>query len=111
MCFFYKPPHRIASLKMVRLLLENGANFNRRDINGNSPFTSFIENNLHCSRAAEAAFNLFLEYGANMDSRGRHGATPLLMVFRSSSFHRNQWMWHILKHRPNAVCIALIDIN
>ncbi|MBT3827584.1 hypothetical protein HOL34_02065 [bacterium] len=57
--------------EMVKLLVENGADVNRKDSYGNTPFTKCINENY------KELVKLFMEHGADLGVKDRYGFSPL----------------------------------
>jgi ankyrin repeat protein len=72
-------------LDSAKLLLDNGANINLKDIHGNSPIWTAIFN----SKGDYKLVRLFVLKGADIDSENKHGMTSRKLAETIAGFDLN----------------------
>ncbi|BCS82696.1 putative ankyrin repeat protein [Cotonvirus japonicus] len=101
---------KIPNIKLIKLLLENGADTNiQNNIGNNSVMVTFnysSKNKRQNYRDNSTIIKLLIDYGANVNLMNNHNSTALIMASRYSKFNKNyEIVKLLLKHNadPNIV--------
>ena len=82
-------------IKVIKLLLDKGANINIRDVDGNTPIISA------CGYGSIDIAKLLLEHGANINDKNNEGYTPLIYSHQYCVTERKNNIINFLKKEIN----------
>jgi ankyrin repeat protein len=83
----HRSPKDVDRLKIIKLLIDNGADVNIKDDNGN---TSLIDACQHIYNQNPELIKLLIKNGADVNNRNKHGVTAIQSVAKSSGDDLNK---------------------